>query len=361
MPQKSKKKFINVNKKTVIILSVLLFLLLLLSIYIITPSLRFLRKINATPSFLASLALTNDPPLKKYENRTNLLLLGIPGRNHEGVDLTDTMIFISIDYSKNDILMISLPRDIWLESMKDKLNTAYHYGESKKEGGGFILAKSSVEEVVGVPIQYVLLIDFDGFEKMVDLVGGIDVNVEKSFTDQKFPIEGKEDDLCGGDPDFKCRYETISFEKGINHMDGEIALKFVRSRNASSEEGTDFARSKRQQEVLVAFQKKLISFENISSSKISELTKIIEKTIHTDLSFQEAAYLAKFAVNLDGKVRSIVLDEGDEEKNIKGFLINPPVEKYGRWVLAPRTGNFEEIHQYIACHLKDPLCSISPN
>ncbi len=304
--------------------------------------------------------MTKDVPLKKFENRTNFLLLGIPGKNHEGIDLTDTMIFVSINFDSQDVLMISLPRDIWLESMKDKINTAYHYGEDKKEGGGFILSKSAIEEVIGLPVHYILLVDFDGFKRLIDLVGGIDVQIENSFTDTKFPITGAENDLCDGDFEYKCRYEKLSFNKGVEHMNGERALKFVRSRNAEGAEGTDFARGKRQQKVMLAFQQKLLSLENFSPDKLSLLADSLKETVRTDLTLNEAAYLGKFALTFKGSVRSIPLDSGDKQKKIDGFLINPPVEKYGKWVLVPRTSNFQEIHSYISCYIKDPACTISP-
>lgn len=329
-------------------------------IKIIFPSLLFLRKNQITPSFLATLLMTKDVPLKKYENRTNLLILGIPGQKHDGIDLTDSMIFLSIDFDSKDIVMVSLPRDIWIDSLKDKLNTAYHYGESKKEGGGFVMAKSAVEEVVGQPIHYSLLIDFDGFKKLIDLVGGVEVEVENSFTDSKYPISGRENDLCNGDIEYKCRYETVTFTKGVEHMDGEGALKFVRSRNAQGIEGTDFARGTRQQQVMFAFQKKLLSLENLSPEKLADLATVLKETIRTDLTLSEGAYFGKFGLTFDRKIRTLHIDWGDEEKGTKGFLVNPPVEEYKSWVLVPRTGNFDEIHKYFQCHIKNPSCSITP-
>lgn len=304
--------------------------------------------------------MSKDVPLKKQDNRTNFLLLGVPGISHDGVDLTDSMLFLSVDFDKADIVMVSLPRDIWIDSLKDKLNTAYHYGEKKKEGAGFTMVKSAVEEVVGQPVNYTLLLDFNGFKKLIDLVGGIDIQIENSFTDSKFPIPGKENDVCGGDLEYKCRYETITFVKGVEHMDGERALKFVRSRNAEGEEGTDFARGKRQQQVMLAFQKKLLTLENLSPEKLADLASVLKETIRTDLAVTEGAYLGKFGLTFKGKIRSLNLDWGNKEKGISGFLINPSLEQHKSWVLVPRTGNFDEIHNYFECHIKDPNCTISP-
>lgn len=349
-----------VRYKKKIMTAAFIIVVLILLVKLVIPPINFLRKNQITPSFLTNLITNKNIQLKKFEGRTNLLLLGIPGKEHDGIDLTDTMIFVSIGVENNDVLLLSLPRDIWLDSLKDKINTAYHYGEEKKQGGGFILAKSSVEEIVGQPIHYTLLIDFAGFKRLIDLVGGVDVEIENSFTDKKFPITGKENDLCNGDKEYNCRYETINFEKGLTRMDGETALKFVRSRNAEGDEGTDFARGKRQQKVLEAFGSKLLTLKNLSPNKLSELTQVLKETIQTDLTLQEAAYLGKFGLSFKGNVRSIPLDYGNKEKKQEGFLTNPPVEEYQRWVLVPRTRNFQEIHSFVSCFIKDPNCKISP-
>ena len=81
---------------------------------------------------------------------------------------------------------------------------------------------------MGQPVHYALLIDFSSFKKAIDVLGGVDVNVERSFDDFHFPIEGKENDSCNGDPTFSCRYEHVSFKKGWQKMDGDTALKFAK-------------------------------------------------------------------------------------------------------------------------------------
>lgn len=321
----------------------------------VSPFYAILKQNNISPIFLANAYFSRQYPLKNEQGRTNILLLGVPGKNHDGSDLTDTMIFTSIDFNKKDVLMFSLPRDIWVDSLKDKLNSAYHYGEAKKENGGVVLTKEVINEVTNLPIHYTALIDFAGFEKLIDTVGGLDINVENSFTDSKYPIPGKENDTCGGDKEYKCRYETISFEKGWLHMDGSMALKFVRSRYAVGAEGTDFARENRQQKIIKAFQEKLLKTIAFKQDKISEIINTLKETIRTDLTVKESIYLGKFIFENKYSTRNISLAAGRED--IKGFLVNPPVEKYERWVLEPRTGNFKEIQDYIKCSLDNSDCS----
>lgn len=323
-------------------------------VYFLLPLYRFANQNNITPGFLLSLIFNSEAPIKKYQERTNLIILGIADGQHPGVDLTDTIIFLSISFAKPEAVMISLPRDIWLPSIKDRINTSYHYGEEKRKGGGLPMAKAAIEEIVGQPVHYAILVDFSGFKKLIDLVGGIDIFVEKTFTDNQYPLEGKEDDFCGGDSTFACRYEQLHFEKGWQLMDGDRALKYVRSRMAEGEEGSDFAREKRQQQVILAIKNKLFKSINWrSAAKFKELFSTVNELLDTDMNWSEKLLLSKFFLTLpETNIRKIVLDD---------LFINPPVWQYnGAWVLVPKTGDFEEIHKYISCQLEDANCFLKP-
>ena len=258
--------------------------------------------------------------LPNHAGRTNFLLLGVAGGDHEGKDLTDTVIFASIDANTGDTALISIPRDLWVPSIRAKINTAYHYGEERQPGvGGFLLAKSSLTEAIGQPVDFVVLIDFSGFAKAIDAIGGLDIQVDNSFTDPKFPIPGKETDPC--EP---CRYETISFSKGLQHMDGATALKFVRSRQAAGDEGTDFARSKRQEKLISAFKQKILT----SPTKIFKLKQILSEVVVTDISSSFYFPLSKLGLKaVRQPIRTFSLSEPT--------LIHPPVsasQDY-QWVL----------------------------
>lgn len=355
-------KYLPLAKPTILV--VIFAVCILLLVRVSSPIYNFMRENNISFGFISGLVSNKDVPLKKYQDRTNVVILGIAGGDHDGPDLTDTIMFLSFDFAKHDIVLISIPRDIWLPSIRDKINTAYHYGEGKKKGGGLVMAKAGVEEVIGQPVHYAWVIDFSGFKKIIDLVGGVDIFVEKGFVDEYYPIPGRENDTCGGDPKFACRYETLRFEKGLQHMDGERALKYVRSRQAEGEEGTDFARDSRQQQVIVALKNKLFNLSLVADQgKIKQLLSILSESTSSDMDLSEKALSAKFFLQLKNEnIRRIVLDSGDENKKRKGFLVNPPlVKEYKeRWVLVPRTGNFGEIKEYIACQLTDPNCTMQP-
>ncbi|MCL5970594.1 MAG: LCP family protein, partial [Patescibacteria group bacterium] len=103
--------------------------------------------------FLFELLFKKDISLKKADHNINVLLLGIGGGTHEGPDLTDTIIFASLNQAQNKITLVSIPRDFWVLDLNSKINTAYYYGETKSKGGGITLAKAVVSKILGQPIS----------------------------------------------------------------------------------------------------------------------------------------------------------------------------------------------------------------
>ncbi len=252
--------------------------------------------------------------------RVNVLILGIGGAGHDGPDLTDTMLMASISTNSHKMTLISVPRDIWIPDLKDKINSAYMYGKQKQGvGGGLLLAKSTMEEVLGVQVDYAVLMDFGGFKDVIDTLGGISVNVKTGFTDSQYPIDGHENDLCNGDPTFACRYMIISFKPGVQTMDGTTALEFVRSRHASGTEGNDIAREVRQQLVIAAIIKRALTpsvFTNINTDE--NILTIAQKNIQTDMKLSEEATLARYLVDARANMKSYTIPDS--------LLYNPPNE-----------------------------------
>lgn len=325
--------------KGAILLGIVLGLLLLFTWKIGHPVYSFAKRNSLDSSFFSNMFFDKELPLKKTDGRTNVLILGIAGGDHAGSDLTDTMLFLSFDQQNKKTYVISIPRDVWSDTLRDKVNSAYHYGEEKKEGGGLVLTDAVIEEILGQNIHYAFLIDFQVFQEMIDLLDGVEVNVENSFDDYKFPIPGKENDPCDYlDPEYMCRYEHIRFDKGRQVMNGETALKFIRSRNAQGEEGSDFARGKRQQKLLEALKNKITSKEVMRNPKL--LVKIwheVEEKTKSNANFTEIAYLGKIFLSEEQRV-SIPI----EEKLVTGsaWLYD------GRWVLVPRK-SWQDFHQFI--------------
>lgn len=275
-------------------------------------------------------------------DRYNLLILGKGGEGHDAPELTDTILVMSLKTSDpRSITLISIPRDIWVPEFRDKINAAYKKGNEKALGDGFVLAKSSVEDIVGIPLSGVVTIDFSGFRELIDFVGGVDVNVVRTFTDDHYPIAGLENDTCGDtDPDYSCRYESITFTQGLTHMDGETALKFSRSRHSTDlAEGTDLARAARQQQVISALKDKLTSRDILSHpSKLIALWNILLKHTDKDMSDQALVALGRLAYESRESVKSAVLPED--------LLDNPPLmpEFDNLYVYLPKKGDWSEVH-----------------
>lgn len=346
-------------------------------------SMQVLIKAGTLSPILFQILFNKNIDLKKTNNdRINFLILGIGGENHDGPNLSDTLIFASFNLKDPKITLVSLPRDIWSSDIDAKINTAYAKGELKRSGGGLVLAKSVVTKITGQPIDYVFVIDFSGFTKAIDQLGGLNVDVENSFVDPLYPAEGKADDLCGRTSEeadkfiasnsaetdiarfFPCRYVKLEFEKGMQQMDGETALRFVRSRHASGEEGTDFARSKRQEKIIEAIKNKAFSLEIINPTRLLGLYATLDESINTDIKNNELDDFIKLGQKFrNSDIQSVVIDNGDLENSRGGLLTHPDISStYNyEWVLIPRAGrdNYLEIHEYIRCRLTRDDCIIS--
>jgi polyisoprenyl-teichoic acid--peptidoglycan teichoic acid transferase len=364
------------NKKIIFIIGLVLFVVVLIQVSI--AGYRFV-------PFFFQLIFNRNIELKQKDSQINILLLGIGGGKHDGPNLTDTIIFASINTKNNKITLASIPRDLWFPDIKQRINAAYQIGlSSKKPGGGLILAEAAVEKITGQDIDYGIRIDFSGFVKAVDLLGGLDINVDNTLDDDMYPISGKEDDLCENKEEdikaysesgtvsaemdlikFPCRFKNLHFDKGEQRMDGETALEFVRSRHASGEEGSDFARSKRQEKVISALKDKIFSLQIVTDpAKLFSLYNIIRQSIDTDIKENELDDFVKlFEKVRNAKIKNVAIDTGDESNKRDGLLVNPEIDsEYDyQWILIPRlgNGNFSEIQKYVDCTIKQENCSIS--
>lgn len=364
------------NKKPIIVIAIFF---AILAIFIIS-------KTSSVYPFLFHLLFDKGVSLKQTDSKINILLLGIGGGKHDGPNLTDTIILANLDPKNNKVTLVSIPRDLWLPDLNGankKINGAYADGEDKKAGGGLKLAEASVRKVTGQEIDYGIRIDFSGFVKAVDILGGLDINVDNTFDDYNYPISGKEDDSCDFTPEdihdftatspaeleiqqkFTCRYMHVHFDKGVNHMNGDGALEYVRSRHAVGPENGDFARSKRQEKVINAFKDKLISAQTlINPGKLIELYNILRGSIDTDIKQDEFDDFVRLAQKMQkAKIQSAVIDVGDVAMDRNGLLIEDTVSSEGLYlsVLNPRIGlgNFSEIQSYITCEIKEGNCVIS--
>ncbi len=302
---------------------------------------------NDNPSWIDSipilgqvkhLAESADRELKGEDrDRINILLLGVGGKNHDGGQLTDTIMVASYKPSTKQIALFSIPRDLAvpIENMGwRKINTINAFAEGREPGSGGLASSQSIGHLLNEPIDYYVRVDFDGFEKIIDEVGGVDVLVDNTLDDYSYPIRGREDD-----PNYYSRFEHLHVDAGWQHMDGETALKFARSRHGAGGEGSDFARARRQQKILEAVREKVLSVDTLlNPKKVTGIIGELNTNISTNLKIWEIIKLFGLVKNVKGdSIINKVLDNSPS-----GLLVDS-VGDNGAYILSPRSGDFSEI------------------
>jgi LCP family protein required for cell wall assembly len=266
---------------------------------------------------------------RKKNKRLNFLLLGMGGPGHDGPYLTDTIIIGSVKPKTGEVAMVSIPRDLRVkipDAGYHKINYVNAYGESKRKNWGAAYTTNLIEDKFDLNIDYYLRVDFAAFKEVVDKINGIKVTVKHPFTDNQFPAKNE-------------KYKTISFSRGVQTMNGQTALNFARSRHGNNGQGSDFARARRQQKVLLAAKRKLMSYDTITSpQKIKGILDSVEKNITTNMKFSDIVSLAELSKKINIKqAKTLVLDNG---KNGLLEAINGP---NGAFMLKPKSGNFDKI------------------
>lgn len=233
------------------------------------------------------------------DGRINILLTGIGGNGHPGGNLTDSIMILSIDPTNKTMAMLSIPRDLYVKTADfsgGKINQVYSDGEKNGEGHGGEAIKNVVSEILDLPIHYYANVDFQGFIKFVDILGGVTINVDNALYDPYYP----DYDMVG--------YSPLRVKAGEQKMDGALALKYARSRQTTS----DFDRSRRQQQVIEAIQDKALSIGFLSNpKKILDTLSTLGDHVKTDFSTLEIERLVSIIKDLDrSKTVSKVLQTG---------------------------------------------------
>ena len=304
-------------------------------------------KFNAT-----SLISNKKPELEKDSEGkyTNILLVGVDSRQGDDISNTDTIMVVSYNYETNNLLLISIPRDFHVEVDKQaklfqRINSVYAREErKKKDGGGFEGLKRSITEVTGLEIQYHALVDFKAFEEIIDSLDGVNVNVENSFTDYRYPSG--------------LQYKTVSFQAGPQVMNGQKALEYARSRHSmQNNEGSDYARARRQQKVIMAIQNKIAQSDALKDPKIlmdmfSSIVNNIKISEFTITDVQAGLDLLKKFDEENGKSYSFVLDPLAGGGQLVGKIDVPS----GAFAIGPKEGlgKYDKIHEFIKLAVKKP-------
>ena len=280
-----------------------------------------------------------------------IVLLGYGGPGHSGGFLTDIMQVLYVDFAQQKVSLISIPRDLWVttkDGTAGKINEAFARGMTAGNFGsqpGITTAKQMASQVIGVPIDYFVGIDFVGLQRVVgEELHGIEITISETLDDPWYPIRGKELETCGMtdeevaevsrrlsgfelEKQFPCRYEHIYFPAGTQHMEGGDVLAFVRSRHGSG--AGDFARSKRQHEVLQAVVEKLLKLNAFSDA--TGFFTALTHTITTDISANVVAQLAPQALTATQFPRKTVILSTEN-------VLTTGQSAAGQFILLPKTG-----------------------
>ena len=290
------------------------------------------------------------PSLLKGEGdgRINILLLGIGGEGHEAPDLTDTIMVASIDPVNHKTSLLSVPRDLWVAvpgkgSMK--INAVYETGkyayvgkqnatnkDQKAIEAGYQAADKMLETVLGVPIHYHVLLNFQAFQQAVDSVGGIDVDVPERLYDPTMAWQNN--------------HNPVLAEKGAQHFNGTKALMYVRSRYTTS----DFARSQRQRAVIIALQQKVLTLGTFSNpQKVSQLIDAFGDNVATDFSLSDLTRMYQITKGISpDSIQSVGLTDPPNDYVTTGMIGNQSV-------VIPKAGlgDYSAIQNYVRNTLRD--------
>lgn len=289
----------------------------------------------------------------------NVLLLGadeVAGRP-EGQDasnvLTDSLIMFSVHVQSGKIVQYSLPRDLWIDAYKTKINALYHYGFIQTPDDPSAFVKKVVQEIIGVPVHNVLVLKLSTVAEIIDVLGGLDIEVKRSFEDKLFPKAGV-DVMAVRDP--KLLYETVQFTQGIEHMSGERALVYLRSRHSTDEvEGTDEGRIARQKQVIQALMSAMMKTEFITNpTKLGKLYAIYTRDFERSLEIEDGvatlrALLESMSTQNTSQISFTQKTLSIQEKGRRGVLYHPSNLKLygGQWVYVPVKVDFSAVKQEV--------------
>jgi LCP family protein required for cell wall assembly len=282
------------------------------------------------PNFLINTVAplpTIDPSFANGQETVNFLLIGSDKRSGSSFR-TDTIIVAVLRPNEGQVSLISIPRDLWVSIPgweNNRINTAYQHGiSSGYPGGGPGLLKDTILYNLGIRIDHTAMVDFDGFRKIVDTLGGVDVPVSCPYTDWKLIDPSY-------NPENEKNWFLYTVNPGVIHMDGDLALWYARSRQKSS----DFDRGRRQQEVLRAIFAQALQAGTLT--RIPELYNNIKDSVETDLGLGDLLQLALYAPKMTNA-------------DIRSYYIRPPyvtswITSGGAYVLSP---NQELLSQLLA-------------
>jgi len=335
-------------------------------------------------NIIKSLPGVEDTLKGEKDGRINVLILGMRGEGVAGGGLlADTIMVLSIHPSSGKegdqtdqakASLVSIPRDLYVQvpgaSEQRKVNAVYALGHERGGNGGMDAMKTIISEVTGQPIHYAVTIDFKGFTELVNALGGIDVTLAQPFMEsmqfhepqvcdpyvytvptkplqyqhkyrvgtsgarrivKSYPLCYNKSEECGG---------TFQLPAGVNHLDGQKALCYARSRYQTN----DFERARRQQAVIQEIKKKALSAGVLTDfSKLNDVLQTLGDNVRTDMELWELKQLYELYKKFGNDIPLMqkVLEDSEE-----GLLYSPGVNAERGYVLLPRGDNYDRIREF---------------
>jgi LCP family protein required for cell wall assembly len=341
------------RKKRLKIAGIIIFVILAIFGFLVAKGYINLRKVLSGGGSAAALDENVDPSKLRIEGdgRVNILVMGRGGAGHDGPDLTDTMILVSIDPVAKEAGMVSIPRDLYVSvpgqgSMK--INSVFYTGKAQvlnktykrtadvqkqAEQSGFNLADKTVSDVLGVPVHYHVMVDFSAFQEAINTVGGVDINVPSAVA-EGMRIDG--------------RNYYLNVKPGPHHFGGFEALAYTRSRHTTKR--GDFDRAERQRLMILALKEKEFSLSTFSNpAKISALIGQFGNHVQTNFSTQDITKLYELGKQINSsKFKSLGLSDPPH-------ILVTTANIGGLSVVVPTAGlyDYKDIQYYIRNTLRD--------
>ncbi len=269
------------------------------------------------------------------------------------VVLTDTMLVATYRPAEGKAVLLPLPRDWYHPELATKINALLTYGMEQNPRQPTQLVRTTIEQLLGIPIDHIVELSLADVSTVIDVIGGLEIEVRRSFSDDRFPRTDV-DVTSVNDPELL--YETISFQSGRQKMDGMTALKFMRSRYSSDpEEGNDEARIRRQQQVIEALVDSVQSSRVVGNPEIlGKLYRWYADRFQKEFSLFELGRLAGSLASSKQVPALVKLELPVTNQAVATdsatLLVHPPTQKYGQWVYEAEDPSFAEAHQFAAAN-----------
>ncbi|MBU2592728.1 MAG: LCP family protein [Patescibacteria group bacterium] len=280
-----------------------------------------------------------NPYQEKY---LTFLLLGLDQRPEDETMLTDTILVVGLNTQTGSYLLFSIPRDLWISPLKTKINALYYYGIKENPSDPTKIVRQEVEKIIDRKINHTIVLKMESIKDLVDLLGEIEINIERGFVDSEFPKD-----------DGSNQVMTIEFNQGKQVFSGERALQFIRSRKSQDQqEGGDDARQKRQKQIITALKEKLVKDRAtlINPEKLAKLYNFFQNDLDLFPKVDLARITSFYRIVpklIDGEQKQIEIPWKEE-----GAILTAAKDPlYGTWILIPKNNDWQPVKDFFSLNL----------